>query len=189
VLWALRIAEARDGRRLHGLYVTCKKGCAACCRQWIGVTYLEAKVTLEQADRDGFEIDAKELADQVAIATRPGMTREEWFGTKCIYLTAENKCAVYDSRPAVCRALHVVSDPKHCADAGGTVQKVDNRSLWQEAALAVQSEHVQMALSPVVAALPVMVHLIKSGLGPSTLGKSVGVVGLEGHDADPRRSA
>ena len=178
VLEVLRTAEIRDRVNLRGHDVKCRPGCGACCTQWIGAQYLEAQEALAEAERVGYQIDTGELERQADLALSPGMTRTKWFGTRCIFLDVGNVCAIYNARPMACRAVSVVSDPAQCAKADAKVSRVDNRHLWQRAGAAIQAEHMQMNLAPVVAALPVMVQVVRDGAGPASLGKSVGVVGL-----------
>lgn len=183
----LQTFTERDSRNLNasGLTISCGKGCNACCSQWIGAQYLEAKACVDYASKAGLDIDLSEVTRQSEAALAGGVTRINWFNRyKCIFSTESGACGVYPCRPLACRSHHVVSDPRGCGDAKGTVRRVDNRTLAHQAGAAIQAEHMMQALTPVVAALPVMVKLVLEGKGPAELGQTVGLVGLDGEISD-----
>lgn len=182
----LNVFEARDQKNLAPMraMISCGSGCSACCHLWIGVQYLEAYEALQYARRVGFDLDETEVRKQAERALGGNVTRQSWCPTRCVFLDEENKCGVYRARPLACRAHHVTSDPRQCADPHGTVSGVDNRHLAGQCGRAIQAEHVMLAIPPVVAALPVMLRLALDNEPVSSLGKSVGLVGLEGEISD-----
>jgi Fe-S-cluster containining protein len=100
---------------------SCKKGCGACCHLEVEVTKDDAAV-LYQAIKDGAFIDLNRL-ESLAQRNRQG---EEWqqgavATNRCLFLGVDDSCSVYESRPATCRKVAVVSDPKECADSLGKV--------------------------------------------------------------------
>jgi len=156
----------------------CKKGCSACCHQWVGVTYLEAHNALHHALQNGHPIrldEVEELADKATT-----MSREEWFAMQrpCIFLDDEGACAVHPARPIACRAVTVASDPKECGSLTGRVQRYDTRKAAWGAYARTKKEHESLALSPYVAALPLMVKVLLDGDGPSALKALVDEDGL-----------
>jgi len=95
----------------------CHRGCAHCCRIWVGITQDEA-LLLAECVRSG---SAKPAMDRLehqrhwqspeAFAAHP---LEE---TRCVFLGEDGSCAVYEDRPSACRALLVASDPEFCRTA------------------------------------------------------------------------
>ena len=118
------------GRKVHELIeqeiaksqhiaVSCFKGCSACCHFEVEITGDDAKV-LHNAVAGGVPVDRERLA-KLAQRVRQG---SEWkkgmvASNRCLFLGEDNACRVYDSRPAACRKLSVVSDPSECAKTDG----------------------------------------------------------------------
>jgi len=102
--------------------IRCHRGCAHCCRIWVGITSDEA-LLLAECVRSGRATLAKDrLAGQrhwsrpEDFATHP---REE---TRCVFLGEDGSCGAYEDRPSACRALLVASDPEFCRTAEQTSQ-------------------------------------------------------------------
>lgn len=120
-----------------GRDVSCRQGCAACCKsQPVPVTPPEAFALakwvseLEPSERDAIRdrfkqrVQALEDADLVDIyfRDRSSMSRAEvrrvtdrYFQLRleCPFLV-DDACSVYAERPFVCRQYLVTSDPVHC---------------------------------------------------------------------------
>lgn len=93
-------AEARRVSRCPG------KGCSACCRQdVIPVTRGEALEVARALDADGWGRAAAYTPGDPCPALDP----------------VAGACTVYKSRPGVCRAYMVVSDPTECGKEDGRV--------------------------------------------------------------------
>lgn len=94
--------------------VRCARGCAHCCRLWVGVTRDEAALLAERvragtAQADAFRMEVqRHWPDPAAFIGRP---REE---ASCPFLGPDGACVVYEDRPAICRAVLVASDPELC---------------------------------------------------------------------------
>lgn len=138
----------------------------------------------------GLKLDSNLIERQVAFATKPDFTRREWFLAEepCLFLGTDGECMIYNSRPIACRAVWSVSEPEICSRPDGKLQRIDNRDWVENAYKAVQNEHYQLALTPVVSALPIMVNLVLNEKLPSTLGKTGGIVGLDGEAFTNRSS-
>lgn len=92
---------------------SCKPGCAFCCYSYVVITDDEAKLIAEFLKEDKIEINLPRLVWQSQI------TEEEWSkikytDRKCVFLDENNRCKIYKHRPASCRKLIVVTDPKLC---------------------------------------------------------------------------
>ena len=98
--------------------VRCGKGCAHCCRVFVGITEDEAELLAEEVKAGRARPDPARMEIQrhwtapSDFATHP---REE---TACVFLREDGSCGVYTDRPSACRALLVASDPEGCRDAG-----------------------------------------------------------------------
>jgi len=98
--------------------VRCGKGCAHCCRVFVGITEDEAELLAEEVKAGRARPDPARLELQrhwtspSDFATHP---REE---AACVFLQEDGSCGVYADRPSACRALLVASDPEDCRDAG-----------------------------------------------------------------------
>ncbi len=128
-------AGVERGRALHQLMNrelkaasqftnSCHKGCSGCCHYEVEVTENEAAV-LYEAVQSGIGIDLERLKIQAARERRS----PEWkrFGSpenRCVFLSAEGACRVYESRPSICRK-HIVSTPAAaCTTEGALVNPV-----------------------------------------------------------------
>jgi Fe-S-cluster containining protein len=120
-----------------GLEVSCRQGCAACCKsQPVPVTPPEAfalakwvaelEPTQRDAVRERFRQRVQVLADaglvDVYFQDRSSLSRDDarqvtnrYFQLRleCPFLI-DDACSVYTQRPFVCRQYLVTSDPDHC---------------------------------------------------------------------------
>lgn len=132
---------------MEGSDVRCREGCAACCRQLVPISIVEARAIARAVDampparraavRARFEaaLGAMErvgLLDPRApkgrlIAGRAGADAEvAWREVAARYRAAEiacpllegERCSLYDDRPIVCREYLVTSPPERCAGSG-----------------------------------------------------------------------
>ena len=121
-----------------GHAVSCKLGCAACCRQLVTVSIFEAEALAAwirglPADRQQ-ELEERfhqALSKLAAAGLIDRMVNEDWFGKTdsarklaidylyeripCPFLE-EERCSIYSIRPLVCREYMVTSPPEHCFD-------------------------------------------------------------------------
>ena len=129
---------ARAAGRL-GMQVSCRKGCAACCRQLVPLSPPEAGMVFEfvktmpeprkSAIVDRFaravqQLRKAGLLTELERLRDPGMSDETdravskaYFREQiaCPFLEEEG-CSIYPVRPSICREYMVVSPPENCAD-------------------------------------------------------------------------
>ncbi len=102
--------------------IRCHRGCAHCCRIWVGITHDEALLLAESVRSGSVRLDLDRLERQrhwghpVDFATHP---KEE---ACCVFLGEDGSCGVYEDRPSACRALLVASDPEFCRTAEQATQ-------------------------------------------------------------------
>jgi len=130
-----RIAEEAQAA---GSPVSCKAGCAACCRQMVPLNLFEAEALMawlqtlpeeRRSELEGrFHRALSKLRDAGVIdkVLDPQWGREEGFATgvamayfnafvACPFLENEN-CGIYSIRPLACREYMVTSPPELCQD-------------------------------------------------------------------------
>ena len=136
-------AQALEVRRLQagGDRVSCRRGCAACCRMLIPVSAPEAFALAEsmrawpEPRRQAVLArmrDARDRLDSAGLlsalqnfAEAPQQLSDEQFEPvnrayfalrlPCPFLVEES-CSIYEDRPAACRELQVTSPPEFCND-------------------------------------------------------------------------
>lgn len=95
--------------------VQCKKGCAACCHLITDISLTEAETILSWMEERGQTLSPeqlKHLEQQEQITDSTVFTLSGL--SKCVFLSQENTCSIYEVRPFVCRNYMVVNDPKYC---------------------------------------------------------------------------
>lgn len=99
----------------------CKEGCTGCCHTQVSVTEDEA-ILLANHVSGGLEIDVNRLALQAQAGNDTtayyNLTYAE---RKCVFLSEEGSCRVYQDRPSVCRTNAVLGEATQC-DTSHSVQ-------------------------------------------------------------------
>lgn len=85
---------------------SCAKGCAHCCRLEVEITQDEVELLADLVE-EGRSFKLGRLL--------PDSRRDK----RCIFLTEDNICNIYEHRPNTCRKLRVVSPPNECEIAAG----------------------------------------------------------------------
>ncbi len=120
----------------QGAKISCKKGCAACCRQHVPISPAEARLLaaiVENMPESGRSIIKKRFAQALQRLRESGVMDQamnyhqlskdetvamakEYFelGIACPFLENES-CSVYPFRPLICREYLVISPARHCA--------------------------------------------------------------------------
>lgn len=93
--------------------VTCRRGCGHCCHLQVSIDRTEAALLLAFASEQGIEIDHEHLRRQADYATK-GWRAMPRADQRCVFLSAQDECQVYEHRPNACRKYHVISDPDLC---------------------------------------------------------------------------
>ncbi len=97
----------------HRAEVKCGKGCGACCHQNVDVFPQEAILLRAIAEHYDIEIDEARLARQAP--KNPGTWRElSRDDRRCVFLSDDDACRVYEHRPGACRKYAVITDPDLC---------------------------------------------------------------------------
>jgi Fe-S-cluster containining protein len=105
----IRLVElAERAAALMAPDVTCRKGCAHCCRIPVAISAWEAGQLAKFTGRTAHPVPTP-------------ATREEniarFTGKPCPFLK-DNLCTVYEVRPMVCRLFHSLEDDPELCDAG-----------------------------------------------------------------------
>jgi Fe-S-cluster containining protein len=131
---AVALAEVESRR--DGKEVSCRVGCAACCRQLIPVSEHEARRIAdlvaalpderrreveERFERVVGELASRGLADRLLVADQVESEDDraelghEYFALRldCPFLEDE-RCTIYADRPIACREYLVTSPPENC---------------------------------------------------------------------------
>lgn len=86
-------------------FTSCKKGCSACCSGDIDITYMEGQ-HIKRYLKNKFK------SDEVNNIKNKVKTKEQ--RNKCLFLSNENGCIIYEARPVKCRTHLVFSHPSAC---------------------------------------------------------------------------
>ncbi|MBV9124650.1 MAG: YkgJ family cysteine cluster protein, partial [Planctomycetes bacterium] len=160
-----------------GEQVSCRKGCAACCRQLIPLTPIEARHLHELVGRlpepRRSEVRARfmearrrlqeagllpllEDQDQIPIEEVDALgARYMALGLPCPFLK-EEACSIYPERPLACREYLVTSPAEHCARlAEGQIRGVPLSARMSQATARLDQEQPprRMPFVPLVLAL------------------------------------
>jgi len=100
-------------------YVSCKKGCSACCHTQVSVTADEAHllaILLKQqknVDFNKLEMQARSQDDAAS------WYRLSFDQRSCIFLKSDQTCSVYENRPSVCRTNYAFNPSILCDTRDG----------------------------------------------------------------------
>ncbi|MBA3462332.1 MAG: YkgJ family cysteine cluster protein [Deltaproteobacteria bacterium] len=133
----------------------------ACCSVVVGAYFHEVVPIVDRLRKEGR--DTPELRAELAAAADEMETRSpDEYRRPCALLDAQERCTVYDQRPAECGTTFVSSPAMQCSDPDASVQKYlpPYRARSQEAERVFESEARLIPLrGPYVGALPRMVLL------------------------------
>jgi Fe-S-cluster containining protein len=92
----------------------CKMGCVGCCHTQVSVTKDEAELLSEKI-LNGLEINRERLKLQAAV----GNNSDAYFKIpyqerRCVFLSDQDLCMVYEDRPSVCRTNAVLGSADQC---------------------------------------------------------------------------
>jgi len=94
--------------------VRCGKGCAHCCRIWVGVTRDEAGLLAERVRDGSVQPDRRRLERQRDFADPADFIGQPLEDASCAFLGPDGACMVYADRPSICRTVLMTSDPELC---------------------------------------------------------------------------
>ena len=129
-------------------HMSCRAGCAACCRMMVAVTRGEGEILRERIDREpeGLRkerwkegllsrteslLSLKGSADPSRpLTTLPDMLATceayEKKGLFCPFLGEDRLCEIYEDRPLMCRICWTLTDPRDCDPGEGPPVKFRN---------------------------------------------------------------
>lgn len=133
----------------------CKQGCSACCHTQVSVTEDEAILLLDCVEK-GVAIDQERLKLQVNAGNDTGKYFQMSYDLrKCLFLSDEGTCKVYQNRPSVCRTNAVLGDASQC-DTRVSL-KPTRLVLTQKADMVIFASFLHSASS---GSLPFMLHKV-----------------------------
>lgn len=123
--------KSRETPKPQGMPVSCKRGCAGCCKQLVAVTLAEADLIyrrhralvrsrmLTLSDQvDEIESIPRDESNGDALSERKlrEVLANGWWAKQlnCVFLNERNECMIYEERPLACRQHVVFSDPALC---------------------------------------------------------------------------
>lgn len=107
----IRNAKAMEGARD---VITCREGCAHCCKQGVMIGPHEAALLVAAAQKNSIPIDRKRLAWQSHYETDEQWAARSEYNRRCVFLGDDNRCRVYLARPLACRKYFSLSEPSRC---------------------------------------------------------------------------
>ncbi len=167
---ATHLAVERSAR--GGRPISCREGCASCCRQLVPVSPAEAFLIADVVDalperrrgdvdarferaRDALERSWIGYALRHRMAEDPKRAAElaigyHRLGLDCPFLVDE-RCSIYDDRPPTCREYVVTTPREACATLGrAPVSRVPIALRLSDALAAVAADRLGRAPEPIV---------------------------------------
>lgn len=91
--------------------ISCHKGCSYCCHTPVSLSESEGDFIEETLEATEIPWDQEKARRQTA---RPSPKDVAWNESACVFLSQSGECQIYSVRPASCRKVLVVSEPKLC---------------------------------------------------------------------------
>jgi len=157
---------------------SCARGCAACCYQLVGITFVEAIGIADYILRERASEVPTLLEELDAASKRLHSNREEYMLQRrpCVFLAQvgpgwTGECSIYENRPLTCRLQYVVSDPRLCApDRPYECTMVDTRAAHVQAARMMSSDDpLLMSYGPMAPLVAEAIRAIQENRQPSVL--------------------
>lgn len=165
---AATVADAADR-----MGVTCKTGCAHCCKLPATATVPEMVPVVEYLTsrcdwsrrRPALERElTRQLTEFASVDILDPDARTRFFTRQlpCAFLADDNRCEIYAVRPAVCRYHMVVSPPENCALGAGdpTVARLDMREIETAVAVRAAKEFGELTGGPIALAFVLAAKLL-----------------------------
>jgi Fe-S-cluster containining protein len=94
--------------------ITCRRGCAECCRMFVAATPGEVRLILRGVKARNIPIDWDLVQKQAGKTEEDFYTDKMGEDNKCVFLDAKGSCSIYKMRPSSCRMHFVVSAKELC---------------------------------------------------------------------------
>ena len=94
--------------------VKCRQGCSYCCYMNVDISRDEALLIKMVIKEKRLKIDMPRLKHQAKNQGLKAWRKLKPKQQKCVFLGESALCMIYEHRPAPCRKLLVISDPKLC---------------------------------------------------------------------------
>jgi Fe-S-cluster containining protein len=106
------ILDMQMQRGEGGQKISCRKGCAFCCKMNVDVNAMEVQLILHYVKHHRIPIDREYLKAQTKVpkeqlAFTPGISA-------CVFLQRDRTCAIYPVRPMACRKYAVTTPAELC---------------------------------------------------------------------------
>lgn len=112
-------AEIESEKNIAG---SCVRGCSHCCHLEVEVTSDEALI-LKDILQEGFPADLERLRSQSKRQLQDPLWNARHFKkeNRCVFLSGDGACQIYEARPVMCRRHSVTSPPSECASEDGVI--------------------------------------------------------------------
>lgn len=94
------------------LKISCRKGCSFCCNIRVVGFQVEADYILEYCVNNNIKIDVERLELQAQNNDDISYCMSTY--RRCVFLSDEGTCNIYEVRPSSCRNYMVTSPPERC---------------------------------------------------------------------------
>jgi len=108
------IAGDRAKNPLRELALSCKKGCAYCCRIQVMITPDEGALLVTKANELDLKLDYERMKEQATWEIEDYKKNAASPKVRCVFLNDNEECQVYEDRPSACRSYFVISPPADC---------------------------------------------------------------------------
>jgi len=172
--------------------ISCSEGCSACCKRAVTLSVLETFAFLEPllfdpVKRPWFLSRYPKIEQQAKDCIAERINLQTWFDQEipCVFLK-EDRCSIYENRPAACRTHLVISPSEMCAPPRvGLISKV-NIVNWLEASMYECSRAArETGITEQIVPLPVAVAWAITAIekGADALGKELQKSRIFGDDS------
>lgn len=109
----------------------CHQGCWKCCTQPVKATELESQLIKEFVSEKKISIDKEKVKKHNSLLEEGLKSFSDWKESmnqeqrKCVFLSSEGTCSIYEVRPLNCRNFFALGTDKFCAEDTSTMAEQD----------------------------------------------------------------
>ena len=103
---------------------TCVKGCHFCCYGKIDMSSMEATYVVSYIHQMGIMINKAKSKRQNNVEFEKLAYRDK----KCLMISKQGECMIYEARPMVCRIHNSVVEPERCEEKNGPINSIIART-------------------------------------------------------------